>query len=876
MSSPPTGTVTFFFTDIQGSTRLWERDAKKMQRALARHDEILKGMVEAHGGYVFKMVGDACCATFSSTPKALEAALLAQRAIFEEPWDEECKIRVRMALHTGVAEERDGDYFGPPVNRVARLLSAAHGGQVLLSLAAQELARDDLPQGARLEDLGERRLKDLFRPERVFQLTAPGLPEEFPPLRTLETYRNNLPVQPTPLVGREREVSEVCERLRNPEVRLLTLTGPGGTGKTRVGLQAVAEIIEEYEDGAFFAALATIDDPTLVAPTIARALSVAETGEKPPEETLKEYLREKELLLLLDNFEQVMEATPLLEGLLGAAPGLKVLATSRASLRVYGEHEFPVPPLELPDPRRLPPSERLTQYEAVRLFVERARAVKPDFFVTNENAPEVAEICARLDGLPLAIELASARIRLLTPKAMLSRLGSRLKLLTGGARNLPERQRTLRGAIEWSYGLLDPEEQTLFARLSVFAGGRTLEAIETVCDPEGELGAFDRLDSLLEKSLLRQEEGPEGEPRFVMLETIHEFAREKLEESGAATLKRAHAEYFLALSEEAEPELTGGPDQVTWFERLEAEHDNIRAALSWSLEVGDIQLTLQMAGALNDFWLYRGHLSEGMRWLEPALRRSSAVPPSVRAKALKAAGAILNYQGDDEQSESFLEESVALYKVSDDKWGLARAYNSLGHTAADRGEWEQAEILYGEALNLDRELGRPSHSLNNLGWAALCREDYERAAEVLREALVWARRAEDKGSVAAVNANLGWVALGRGEHPQAAALFAEALTLFRDLEDLVNIAECLEGFAGATGMRGEGERAARLYGAADSLRQYLGAPLLPGDRPRHERYLAAARSRVGAAAWEAAWEEGRSMTTEKAVAYALENIEDRT
>jgi predicted ATPase len=580
------------------------------------------------------------------------------------------------------------------------------------------------------------------------------------------------------------------------------------------------------------------------------------------------------VLLLLDNFEQVLEATSLLNGLLGAVPGLKVLVTSRTALRLYGEHEFPVPTLELPDPRRLPPPERLTQYEAVRLFVERARAVKPDFSVTNENSPQVAEICARLDGLPLAIELAAARIRLLTPKTMLSRLGSRLKLLTGGARNLPERQQTLRGTIEWSYDFLDPEEQTLFARLGVFAGGRTLEAIETVCDPEGELGAFDRLDSLLEKSLLRQEEGPGGEPRFVMLETIHEFARERLQESGAAAIKRAHAEYFLALSEEAEPELSGGPDQVTWFERLEAEHDNIRAALSWSLEVGDIQLTLRMAGALNDFWLYRGHLSEGMRWLEPALRRSSAVPPSVRAKALKAAGAIANYQGDDEQSESFLEESVALYKVSGDKWGLARAYNSLGHTAADRGEWEQAEILYGEALNLDRELGRLSHSLNNLGWAALCREDYERAAEVLGEALAWAQRAEDRGSVAAVNTNLGWVALGRGEYPQAAALFAEALTLFRDLEDLVNIAECLEGFAGATGMRGEGERAARLYGAADSLRQYLGAPLLPGDRPRHERYLAAARSLLNEAAWEAAWEEGQAMTWEAAISYALEGAEE--
>jgi predicted ATPase/class 3 adenylate cyclase len=812
VSSPPTGTVTFFFTDIQGSTRLWERDARRMQAALARHDGILQSAIEVNGGHVFKTVGDAFCAAFPTAADALDAALSAQRALFSEGWYEGFVIKARMALHTGTVEERGGDYFGPSVNRVARLLSAGHGGQTLLSHATQELVQDQLPSEVSLRDLGERRLKDLFRPERDFQLLAPDLPSEFPPLRTLDARGNNLPGQPTPLVGREREVAEVCERLLSPEVRLLTLTGPGGMGKTRVGLQAAAELLEEYEDGAYFVELATIDDPTLVAPTIARALGVAETGEKPPEETLKDYLREKELLLLLDNFEQVMEATPLLEGLLGAASGLKVLVTSRTVLRLYGEHEFPVLPLELPDPRRLPPPEYLTQYEAVRLFVERARAVKPDFSVTNENSPQVAEICARLDGLPLAIELAAARIRLLTPKTMLSRLGSRLKLLTGGARNLPERQQTLRGAIDWSYDFLDLEEQTLFARLSVFAGGRTLEAIETVCDPEGELGAFDRLDSLLEKSLLRQEEGPGGEPRFVMLETIHEFAREKLQESGEAeAIKRAHAEYFLALSEEAELELTGGPDQVTWSERLEAEHDNIRAALSWSLEVGDIQLTLRLAGALIYFWLYRGHLSEGMRWLEPALRRSSTVPPSVRAKALRAAGAIANYQGDDERSESFLEESVALYKESGDKRGLARAYNNLGNTAADRGEWERAEILYGEALNLDRELEDEVHlpqSLNNLGWAALCQEDYERAAEVLREALAWAQRAGDKGSVAAINTNLGWVALGWGEQPQAAALFAEALTLFRDLEDLVSIAECLEGFAGqpGCGARENGQR----------------------------------------------------------------------
>ena len=375
-------------------------------------------------------------------------------------------------MHTGAAEERDGDYFGPPVNRVARLLSAAHGGQVLLSLPTQELVRDQLPTHTSLRDLGEYRLKDLFRPERVFQLVSAELPSEFPPLRTLEAYRNNLPLQPTPLIGREKEVSEVCQRLSRPEVRLLTLTGAGGTGKTRLGLQAAAELTQEFEDGVYFVSLAAIRDPQLVAPAMAGTLGVKEAGGQPLLENLEYYLGEKRMLLMLDNFEQILEVASMVAELRSVAPNLKVLATSRIPLGLYGEYEYSVPPLALPDPGRPPSVERLTHYEAVRLFIERAQAAKADFSVTNDNAPAVAEICYRLDGLPLAIELAAARIKLLTPQAMLGRLGNRLKLLTGGARDLPERQRTLRSTIEWSYGLLEEDEKVLFARLSVFAGGR--------------------------------------------------------------------------------------------------------------------------------------------------------------------------------------------------------------------------------------------------------------------------------------------------------------------------------------------------------------------------------------------------------------------
>jgi predicted ATPase/class 3 adenylate cyclase len=560
MNGPPTGTVTFLFTDIEGSTRMWERSPKAMSEALARHDEILRSTIEGHGGYVFKTVGDAFCCAFPTATDALEAALEAQRGLLARESGETGPLRVRMALHTWAAQERDGDYFGPPVNRVARLLSAGHGGQVLLSLAVQELVRDDLPDGAALKDLGERRLKDLFRLERVFQLTAPGLLVGFPPLKTLDARANNLPTQPTPLVGREKELAEISGRLRREGTRLLTLTGAGGTGKTRLALQAAADLLDEFEDGVTFVALAPITDPGLVSSAIAGPLGVKESAERSLMDNLEVYLREKRLLLILDNFEQVLEGALVVGELVGTCPGLKVLATSRIPLRLYGEQEYPVPPLSLPDPRTLPPSKDLTQYEAVRLFVERASAAKPGFSVTDENARAVAEICHRLDGLPLAIELAAARIKMLPPRAMLKRLGSSLKLLTGGAGDLPERQRTLRNTIDWSYGLLEEGEKVLFGRLSVFAGGRTLEAIEAICDGGGELpvDAFDGVSSLVDESLLRQEEGVGGEPRFYMLETVHEFALEKLEVSGQAEeVRRRHAEHFLELAEEAEPEVRG-------------------------------------------------------------------------------------------------------------------------------------------------------------------------------------------------------------------------------------------------------------------------------------------------------------------------------
>jgi predicted ATPase/class 3 adenylate cyclase len=915
VASPPTGTVTFLFTDIEGSTKLWERDTQTMQKAVGRHDTILHRVVEEQDGYVFKTVGDAFCCAFSTATDALEAALNAQWALFDEDWGVEGGVRVRMALHTGVAEERDGDYFGPPVNRVARLLHAAHGGQVLLSAATHEMVRDQLPEEVSLRDLGEQRLKDLFRPERVFQLTAPGLPSEFLPLRTLEARLNNLPLQPTPLVGRVREVEEVAERLRSEQVRLLTLTGPGGTGKTRLALQAGADLLEEFSDGVFFISLASITDPELVPSAIAEPFRLRESTEQTLEESLKSYIRDKRLLLILDNFEQILEKAPLVGELVGACPNLKVLATSRIPLRLYGEWEYPVPPLALPDPSVLPPVEVLSQYEAVKLFVERARAVKEDFEVTNESAPAVAEICARLDGLPLAIELAAARIRILPPQKMLQRLSNRLALLQGGPRDLPARQQTLRGTIDWSYDLLTEEEKTLFGRLSVFSGGRTLEAIEQICAPAGDIDALEGVDSLVEKSLLRREEAVAGESRFVMLETVQEYAREKLEESGEAEeVKRRHAEYFLALAEQADPELKG-PDQLEWLQRLETEHDNMRAALRWALQRAETELALRLGGALWWFWFMRGYDSEGRRWLEEALAMEERGSMESRAMALAAVGALASHQGDLDRAEEALEEGLELlveeeserseaklylhltlghvaleradyvratglfeesYGLSQQMrngWGLARSVMSLATVIHEQGDLERATELYEEGIDLFRERGDKlglARCLNNLGLAVYARGDLGRAVKLTEEGVSLLQELGAGADTAVGLCNLGWMALLQNDLGRAADLYEESLVLAWDSGMKPIVLPTLEGYACVAGAQGEARRAVRLWGAAQTLHEAQGIPRDTDWLEEADARISAVRSGLGEQAWEEAWRKGRAMTLEEAVAYAME------
>jgi predicted ATPase len=685
-------------------------------------------------------------------------------------------------------------------------------------------------------------------------------------------------------------------------------------------LQAAADLLDDFSDGTFFVPLATLSEAELFLPALAETLGVRETGEQPLGETLKDYLSERRLLLLLDNFEQVLGAAPIVTELLAGAPGLKVLATSRTSLRLYGEHVFPVPPLTLPDLERPPPLERLTQYEAVGLFVERAQALKPDFKVTNDSAPAVAEICVRLDGLPLAIELAAARITMLPPKAMLQRLGSRLKLLTGGARDLPERQRTLRATIEWSHALLDEGEQLLFARLAVFSGGRTLEAIEAICDAEGDLPveAFEGISSLLDKSLLRQEEGPDGEPRFVMLETVHEFAREKLGESAEAEeIKRVHAQYFRTLAEEAYPELKG-PNQLEWLERLEAEHDNMRAALSWALERKEVEVALRLGGALSWFWSLRGYHSEGRRWLEEALAMDERGSPEVRAMALAGAGALASQQGDYDRAQEaceeglellaheareasearrcllsclgwtawergdyrrateLYEESLALSREMSDTWWLASTLSDLAVVSHDRGDSERATELYEQSMELFREQGDKqslAYCLNNLAMLVYSQGDLGRAAQLTEESVALLREPGARGAVSMGLYNLGWMALLQDDLGRAADLYRESLSLSWDAGLNPLVQNALEGFACVAGIRGEAKRAARLWGAAQALHETKGIPRDPDFLAEADARILAVRSGMGEEVWEEAWRKGRVMTLDEAVSYALEEEE---
>jgi predicted ATPase/class 3 adenylate cyclase len=875
MTELPTGTVTFLFTDIEGSTRLLQELGEEYRAVRDEQAAIVRRALAQCEGTEVSTHGDSFFAVFRNPVKAIEGAVAAQQGLADHDWSPHPRLRVRMGLHTGEGVLGGEDYMGIDVNRAARIADAAHGGQVILSDATRGLVEHALPAGVALRDLGPHRLKDILHPEQLHDLVIDGLPSEFPPPRTLDARPNNLPAQLTSFIGRDEEMDEIRRLLGG--TRLLTLTGPGGTGKSRLALKVAVDTLTEYRDGAFFVDLAPVRDPELVPGVVARALGVPEIPGTPVLEVVKEYLRDRELLLVVDNFEQVVEAAPVIEELLTAAPNLKVMVTSRIVLSVQGEQEYGVPPLEPPDPERLPDLLTLRRFEAVRLFTERAIAVRPQFRITEENAPAVAEITARLDGLPLAIELAATRTKILTPQEMLPRLQSRLSILTSGARTLPERQRTLRDTIAWSHDLLDGAERRLFARLSVFIGGWTIDAAEAVCVPEGlDVDALDGLTSLVDKSLIRRDEVPEGHPRFSMLETIREFGYEQLGAIGDLDLVvRRHADYFLALAVEAEPHLTAG-DQVEWLDRCDREHANIRAALRWAIAEGQAERALEAAGALWRFWQQRGHLAEGRNWFDELLAMPSGQGhTAARAKALIGAGGIAWWRQDRDTAGAYYEEALAIERQLGDPARTAEAlYNFAFYVAGD--DLESATRLLEESLELYRRVGDErgvAQALSMLVMGDAQAGKWDPVVARLEEGLAIWRRVGDRLHLAFDLVWLGFAygRLGRRGEARSAAL--EAVAIFREAENATGLGIALLDLAFLATWDGRHEDALRLAGAAESLRLRVGGPpgaiggLMEGDP------VAEARAHLSADEAERAWKDGLAMSVDDAVTLAREFAE---
>ncbi len=863
---------------------------------LGRHREIIRSAVAAHDGVEVSTEGDGFFVVFRRPADAVAATVEAQRALAAEPWPEDGVVRVRMGIHTGDGRlDADGSYVGPDVNRAARVAAAGNGGQVLLSETTTAVIADVLPAGVAIRGLGEHRLKDL-RPERICELVVDGLRTEFPPIRSLDRRPNNLPTQLTSFIGRNEELARAEELLSS--TRLLTLTGPGGTGKTRLSLQVAANVSERFPDGVWFVALEPVRDPGLIAATILTTLGLVERAGRSARDVLVEWLEPKTALLVLDNFEQVIDGAPVVADLLRAAPNVSVIVTSRAPLRVSGEQEFAVPglpapvdvlalseleKLNLPSGARRLDASNVTTFEAVRLFIARAVSVRPDFTVTNENAPAVAGIAARLHGMPLAIELAAARVKLLSPDAILQRLEHQLGMLSAGSRDLPERQQTLRGAIAWSHNLLDPGERRLLARLSVFVGGAAFDTAEAVCGPASELDGLDVLDGLMalaDQSLVRAED-VDGDTRFRMLDTIREFAGEQLTASGEReAIDRRHSDAFVVLAETAAP-LLSGDDQRRWLSRLERDHDNIRAVLDRAVAGGDGETAIRLGFAMWRYWQKRGHLAEARRRLEAiAAAPWSHDVPLLRARLMEALGGVAWWQADLSVMEPSYDEALRIWRELGDEREIANAlYNDSFRYAVSAQPGESDPDGFGlakmrEARDLAAGIGDErgrANALWGIGNWMYFHEAEDRGAAQFRESLDVFQRIGDRTMEAWSLHMLGSALLRNAEVDAASATVAEALRLFHQFGDIAGITLALDDFASIAVARGDLPRAARLWGAARALSSAGGVGLADFVDAQYEFYHRPnARFILSPEELEAYAREGRSMTLDESVAYALE------
>ena len=938
MTNLPSGTVTFLFTDIEGSTKLAQQYPDAMPALLARHNEILNQAIESHNGYVFQIVGDSFSASFHRASDALNAALDAQRLLHNEAWSP-APIKVRMGIHSGVAQLNEAKQYSgySTLALTQRIMSAGHGGQILLSQSMFDLIKAGLPEQAELRDMGERRLKDILRLEHLYQLTVPDLPSEFAPLNTLESINHNLPAQLTSFIGREKEIAEIKalisplpkgEGLGVRETRLVTLTGSGGAGKTRLSLQVGTECLNQFSDGVWLAELAPVTDPTLIPQTLFSIFNLRESSHRSAQEILIEHLRSKTLLLILDNCEHLIETcAQISEDLLHACPKLKILASSREALGIAGEAAYRVPSLNTPDPEHLPSLNELEKADSIRLFIERAATAKPGFALTEDNASSLAQICYRLDGIPLALELAASRMRVLTPEQIAARLDDRFRLLTGGSRTAMPRQQTLRAMIDWSYSLLTEQEKTLFRRLAVFVGGWTLEAAESVCadvEQDGILphDILDLLTRLVDKSLVITEEVM-GETRYHRLETIRQYSREKFFETNEVeSIRNWHLNFFVRFAEQVDEKLKGR-DQVIWHNRMSEEQDNLRAALEWGLNRNP-DSALRIAGAANLFWTAGGYSAEGFRWTQKALERIEKIPIptditteqrlTARARALRGLTRLYLSLGDNANAKRAAEESVALYRQSSDRRGLSFALVVLAYPLEFLGERIQAETILHENYAIARAEGDvyvTCRSLNRLARVIMdLHHDLDLSQGYVEESLRLAREAGLRSQEAEASDVLGLIAIHRNDHGEARARFKESLNVYEEIGATFNVvlektnlahlerkfgnhADALEYYRetiiafrdiGQTGAvlhqlecfgfiahaQNQSARAVQLFAAANRLREQGNRPMMPDEQIYFDEQLKGLREKMDAIQFDSIWSKGHIMTVEQAIELALE------